>query len=358
VSSATHVPETVGLGEELDMTDAREALRSCGTWKLVSDSYVRFRFGDGFTSARALAFQLCLAIVPLVIFLEGMSNFLLHGRAARVLSETLVHLTPAGDSHPAVQDVISHTTKTANGSGGIVALVFGLITALVSMSTAFAQIQRGANRIYGIQRDRRTFHRYAHATVLALTLGVLSAAAFALMVAGGPFGDAMRHMRIWSAGDVRLWTMLRWPVGAVLGIASMTLLFDHAPRRRQPARSWLSMGGAVSVVLWLLFTLLLALYVTKSGTFGSVYGPLTWVVALLFWAFLTSLAIFLGLALAAQLEAVRAGVLTPALATDETHDVVAALVAKTRLAADYSVHLDRPVSFDGDAGRSPSSVSA
>ena len=42
------------------------------------------------------------------------------------------------------------------------------------------------------------------------------------------------------------------------------------------------------------------------GSFGSTYGPLTGVMALLLWANLTSIAIFLGIAFCAQLEAVRA----------------------------------------------------
>ncbi|HET7310458.1 MAG TPA: YihY/virulence factor BrkB family protein [Mycobacteriales bacterium] len=343
MSSATHVPETYELGQELDIRDARAAFRSVGTWQLIKDSYTRFRYGDGFTSSRALALQLCLAIVPLAIFLEGAASVLVHGAARRVLTQTLLHLMPTGQS--AIHQLLSHTTKAAQGSGGIVALVFGLVTALVSLSTGFAQIQRGANRIYGIQRDRPTLQRYTHATVLALTLGSLSALAFALMVTGGPFGDAMHANGFWSSTTVTVWTAIRWPVGAVLAVLSITILFDRAPRRHQPARSWLGTGAAIAVVLWLGLTLLLALYVTKSPTFGSVYGPLTWVIALLFWALLTSIALFLGLALAAQLEAVRAGVAEPALANDEEHDVVATRVRRRELAP----RTRRPLDTDANA---------
>jgi uncharacterized BrkB/YihY/UPF0761 family membrane protein len=68
----------------------------------------------------------------------------------------------------------------------------------------------------------------------------------------------------------------------------------------------------MSVLLWFVFTGLLALYLDlSSGTFGRTYGPLTGIIAILLWTFLTSLAIYLGLAFAAQLEAVRAGVPGP-----------------------------------------------
>ncbi len=72
------------------------------------------------------------------------------------------------------------------------------------------------------------------------------------------------------------------------------------------------MGSGVSLALWLLLTGLLALYVVKGGSFGTTYGPLTGIFALLLWANLSSVALFLGVAFAAQLEAVRAGAPTPA----------------------------------------------
>jgi len=57
----------------------------------------------------------------------------------------------------------------------------------------------------------------------------------------------------------------------------------------------------------MLFTGMLGAYLQVSDSFGTVYGPLTGIIALLLWAQLTSVAIFLGMAFAAQLEARRAG---------------------------------------------------
>jgi uncharacterized BrkB/YihY/UPF0761 family membrane protein len=58
---------------------------------------------------------------------------------------------------------------------------------------------------------------------------------------------------------------------------------------------------------------LLALYVAQSGSFDDTYGPLTAVIALLLWANVTGMALLGGVALAAQLEAVRAGLPDPLL---------------------------------------------
>ena len=95
-------------------------------------------------------------------------------------------------------------------------------------------------------------------------------------------------------------------------VIAVALLFKAAPKRRQPAASWLAVGSALSVLLWFAFTGLLALYLGLSTTFGQTYGPLAGMIGILAWALLTSLAAYLGLAFAAQLEAVRAGVPSPA----------------------------------------------
>ncbi|MCZ9344348.1 YihY/virulence factor BrkB family protein, partial [Streptomyces sp. TRM76130] len=88
-------------------------------------------------------------------------------------------------------------------------------------------------------------------------------------------------------------------------------IFRWSPRRVQPGYTWLALGSAVQILLWVTATWLLALYVEESGSFGALYGPLTAFVALLLWANLTAVALFLGIAFAAQLEAARAGLASP-----------------------------------------------
>jgi len=65
------------------------------------------------------------------------------------------------------------------------------------------------------------------------------------------------------------------------------------------------------VVLVLVVTLALNGMFQISSTFGQTYGPLAGFVALLLWTLLSSIALLYGVAIAAQLEAVRAGVPSP-----------------------------------------------
>jgi len=99
----------------------------------------------------------------------------------------------------------------------------------------------------------------------------------------------------------------------VLTTVTIAVLLDHAPRRRQPALSWLALGSGLAVLITMASSGLLAAYIHYSSSFGSVYGPLAGVMALLLWCYLSSIALFFGTATAAQLEALRAGVTQPVI---------------------------------------------
>jgi YihY family inner membrane protein len=314
VSTAAAVPETALMpGEQFSTDKALATLRRAGPWRLLRDAFTRFRYGDGFSHARALALHMCLSLIPLAIALIGLANALGHRAIGTAAGQVLLRLTPGqGD---VVDDVVRQTQNRSEQSGQV-ALWLGLAAALVSLTTGMAQVERGANRIYGIQRDRPTAAKYGRALLLAVAAGLPALLGFLTLVAGGPMGQAVASA--YHLGDdlPPWWTVLRWPLGLLLTWMSYTVLLAHAPHRRQPTFPWLAAGGVIAIVLWLVVTVLLAIYVGKSAPFRSTYGPLTSVLALLIWANLTAVALLFGVALCAQIEAVRAGAPSPATTGD------------------------------------------
>jgi hypothetical protein len=147
-------PETRLLGQgELSADHAWRALRRYGSWRLLRDAFLRFRSGDGFSHARALGLQLCLAAVPLLIALNGLASKLGDPhRGGRVVADTVLALTP-GASESLVSQLLTDQGRTRDQ--GQVALSLGLLTAVVALTTAAGQIERGANRIYGVDQTAR-----------------------------------------------------------------------------------------------------------------------------------------------------------------------------------------------------------
>jgi YihY family inner membrane protein len=297
-------------GDELDAEDAWHVVRHTGLLRLLVDAFVRFRYGDGFTNSRALALQTSLAVVPFMLALTGLAADLDQERPARVLAATIQAVSPGTGQQDALAEAV--TGGESSEDAGELALAFGLGFSLLSMTTAMGQVERGLNRLYGIRRDRPALHKYGRAAVTTAVLAVPLGAGFLLLVAGGAFADGMQQEYGWQDGTVLAWDLVRWPVGLALVVLAIAVVLDHAPRRRQPSLSWLALGSGVAVVIAAVATGLLALYVKVGGSFGDVYGPLAGVFALLIWSLLSSIAVFYGAAVCAQLEACRAGQPGPA----------------------------------------------
>ena len=309
MTTASAVPAT---RDELEGDAALETLRSVGRRRLLVDTIDRFRAADAFSHSRALAFQFTLTLLPALIALVGLAATLDQEEVTRTVRATIEALAP-GAAGEILTDALRQGSTAASRDNGETALVAGGIAAAIAGTTAMAQIERGANRLYGVERDRPFLRKYFTALLLAASAGLLALLSVIVLVGG----SAMRDAFGWSDGFDTFWSVLRWPLGLVFSVVAVALLFEWAPRRRQPEPSWLAFGAVASTALWLLFMAIFAVYVEAAGSFGSTYGPIAGTIGLLLWAFLSAVALFAGLALAAQLEAVRAGVEAPRVDRDE-----------------------------------------
>ena len=300
MSTANGVPET----RDLSGDDARKTLRNCGRLKLLGDAFTRLRVSDGFSHARSLAYATSLVMLQAIIALVGLAAALGSTSTSHVIVRTMHAAVPGPGG-----DLLTRTVTQANTAGAShrsLGLILGLLGAVVTGATAMGQLERGFNRIYGVERDRPTVQKYGLATLLAVTAGALCCIAFAAIALGQSIGDSLDNRAVNEA-----WSVVRWPAGLVLMIGAMTLLLRWSPRRRQPKLSWLAFGAATSAGLWMLSTLALGLFFALSKSFGQTYGPLAGIVALLLWSLLSAISVLFGGAVTAQLEAIRAGANEP-----------------------------------------------
>jgi YihY family inner membrane protein len=261
------------------------------------------RAADGFSHARSLAFVTTLVLLEGIIGLVGLASVIGSHRFGTVVSDIVEQAAPGPAGQVLTQTV--RQARDAAATGEWFGLVFGLVGALVTATTLMGQMERVLNRLYGVERDRTTFEKYRRAFVLALTAGFAASLAFVMLA----FGHGLTH-----DGDsvaTVVWHVARWPVALGLMVAAIALLFRYAPRRHQPAWSWLAYGAGISVLGWALASAGLGLFFRWSSSFGDTYGPLAGTVGLLLWAFFASVSVVYGAAVAAQLEAVRAEGIAP-----------------------------------------------
>jgi YihY family inner membrane protein len=302
VTTASSVPETY----ELEGDDARETLREAGRLRLLKDSFVRFRTADGFSHVRALGHATVMTAFPALITIIGFATLLDLTTFKTVLEQTLQSAAPG----PAGR-LLGTAFRQGSQAGGAAIVTGAFIAALVSGTFALAQVERGCNRIYGMVRDRKFVHKLGVGLVLSLTAGVLFVASFVLLATGNAVSDGLSRGGVWSETASNAFAILRWPAGLLLSFAALTIVYKKSPNRRQPGTAWLQTGTIMATLCWFGLTALLALYYNMNNSLRDTYGPLLGVIALLAWAYATALALYFGMAFAAQLEAIRAGVPGP-----------------------------------------------
>ena len=303
MSTATTVPET----HDQSAGDARDQLKKTGTRRLLWDAGIRFRAADGTSYARALGHSSVLTLIPAVIAVIGLVTTFDMAGFKGVLEDAAQSFAPG----PA-GSILTEALVKAEPSSGPTALIAGLVGMLFSGTVGMTHLERAANRIYGVDEHRSARERFRLAFAMAATVGVMLMVGLAVIVAGGSIGDGTSGSASHGSG---IWSVLRWPVGVALVAIPMTVIFRIVPNRRQPQFSWLLWGTAVSVVVWVLATILLGLFYEHATLLGESYGPLLGVIALLVWGYATGIAVLFGLACAAQLEAERAGKRKPVRGT-------------------------------------------
>jgi YihY family inner membrane protein len=300
MSTANPVPETF----DLTGSDAKETLERTGRLRLLRDAFERLRASDGFSHARSMAFLTALILVQGVIALVGLASALGSGRVSEAIVGMLKEVFP-GPAGVVLTDAVKQAHEAGSQSRSL-ALTLGLIGAIVTGTILLGQIERAMNRLYGVEQDRPTTKKYGRAFVLTLSAGLLAVVAFIAITLGRSAGSLFESP---SAHDV--WNVLRWPLAFAFLTGATACVFRWSPRRHQPEWSWLAIGALVSVIFVLIVTMALSGFFLLSSTFGETYGPLAGFVALLLWTMLSSIALLYGVAVAAQLEAVRAGVPSP-----------------------------------------------
>ena len=302
MSYANPVPES----SELGWRELRETVRHADRTELVKDSVRRMRAADGFSHARSMAFLMGLIFVQAVIALVGLAHALGAGSITDTIVETLDSVVP-GAANLLLKDAVQQAQQTGvETASSLLPLVLGTLGALITGTTLLAQIERALNREYGLEHDRPSLQKYGRASVLTLTAGVGTAIAIGLMTFGRevtPGADPTALLVVWN--------IVRWPLAAVLFAAATAAVFRWSPDRSQPRWTWLMGGAVVAVSVFAVVTGVLNVIFKVSTTFGSTYGPLAGIIALLFWGYGASLSLLLGGAFAAQAEAVRAGVPEP-----------------------------------------------
>jgi membrane protein len=252
-------------------------------------------------SAGSLAYHWFLAMFPAIIAVLG-SLMLTHfdSRDVTNVTHALEKALPSGVATVFTGAVTAATNRT---SGSIEAVVVGIVAAIWSASGGLSALQQALDIAYEVPIDRTFLKRRLYALPLMAATLVLGGTGGALIVLGAPIGTGIEgHVPLHGTGFLVVWTIVRWVATLVAISGLLSVVYSVGPNRRLPKWQWVSPGGVLATAVFLLASLAFSFYVTKFGSYGKTYGAFAGVAILIFWLFLTGLAVLAGGELNAELE--------------------------------------------------------
>jgi membrane protein len=259
-------------------------------------------YQEDFLSDRAagLTYYGIMSIFPAILVLVSLLGLL--GTSASRLTNSLVSHLPTSMQnivHPAVTRM-----ETQHAAAGIVAIV-GIVVGLWSASGYVAAFMRASNAIYDVPEGRPFWKTVP--TRLGTTLAVLLllvASALIVVVTGG-IAHSVGSVLGLGPVAVTAWDIAKWPVLLILVSVMFSILYWASPNAKQGLR-WVSPGGLLAVVIWLVASGLFALYIANFGHYNKVYGSLAGIIIFLIWMWISNVAVLLGAEFNAELQRGRA----------------------------------------------------
>ena len=217
---------------------------------------------DGGTDQAAkLTYFMVLSIAPTLLALFSLATLLLSGIKDQIgdLIKDAIS-SGAGGSGMEVGGAVDSTLYSLMGSatGGTVALIIGIATALWSASAYIKAYGRVANHIYEVPEGRGPIRM--NGTMLALTvamiLGILLIMVSVLLsetiVDGllGPIAStigAQGLLDFLMGSFLPIWAWVKWPVILLIAFALISLLYWGAPNIKKPFR-FISPGGVFAIL--------------------------------------------------------------------------------------------------------------
>ncbi len=257
-----------------------------------------FKEDDLTLLAAALTYYGILSLFPALLVLLA-----LLGLAGQSTIDTL--LENVGAIAPsATNDVITNAVRNlqSNSSGAGLAFIIGIAGALWSASGYVGGFMKASNIIYEVEEGRKFWKLKPLQIFVTVVIVVLTTLVTIAVVVSGPI--AQRVGDVFGLGDtaVTVFNIVKWPVIALIVSQIFAFLYWVSPNVKQPGYRWISPGGFLAVVLWIIASGAFAFYVANFGSYSKTYGSMAAVIIFLVWLWITNLVMLLGAEFNAEVE--------------------------------------------------------
>src|SRR3954469_25098078 len=252
--------------------------------------------------AAALTYYGVMSLFPMLIVLVALLGVVGQESTITTMTDSL-RAAGLNDVAKNIQGPLDEIVKHKGGAGALVGL--GLVVALWSASGYVGAFTRAMNTIYEVREGRPFWKLRPLQLVITLVAVLLVSLVLIAVVVSGPIAKAVGTALGVGDSAVTVWGIAKWPVLLVVLMAMVAGLYYIAPNVRQPRLRWVTPGGVVAVVTWIVASAGFGIYVSNFNSYGKTYGTLGSVITLLVWMWLSNLALLFGGALDSELERER-----------------------------------------------------
>ena len=268
------------------------------SWMGVLKRTLKEFTGDKLTHwAAALTYYGVLSLFPAFIALVSIV-----GLMGQSTTETLISNIENSTPGPA-KEIVTNALEglQTSGTAGL-AFILGLAGAIWSASGYIGAFMDASNSIWDVEEGRPIWKKLPIRVGVTIVLLLLAVVLAVLTIVTGPVAEQVGNLI--GAGDaaVTAWNIAKWPVMALLVIVMLAILYWAAPNVKQPGFKWVSPGGLIALVLWIIASALFAFYVANFGSYNKTYGTLGGVISFLVWLWITNIAVLLGAEFNAEME--------------------------------------------------------
>jgi membrane protein len=282
--------------------DAPTELSIPSWWRVLVRTIREFDEDKLFDWAAALTYYTILSIFPGLLVLVSVLG-LLGQSAIQPLLDNLRAVTP----EPA-RDILEAGARSlaeAQGTAGIF-VVLGAAGALWSASGYVAAFMSASNIIYDVPEGRPLWKTLPIRLGVTVVIGVMLVVSVLIVVFTGRLAEAVGTALGAGSLPLRVWGIAKWPVLLVLVGLTFALLYWASPNAKQGGFRWVTPGGLLAVLVWMIASIGFATYANYFDSYNKTYGTLGGIILFFVWLWISNVAVLLGAEFDAELHRGRA----------------------------------------------------
>jgi membrane protein len=270
----------VPVAENLGLVDFSKL-----TYKEMNEDHVMAFAGN-------LTYKGLFAIFPFFTFLLSLLGLFNATDLVNTMVDKLSGIAPQSATKFIEGQLLSITQSQAESAFTFGAII-SILLALWGVSGAFRSVMEAMNVMYEVEEDRPFWKVYGLSIFMSLAVIVLLVGALVLVIFGESIGVRVADLVGLGAVFATLWSIVQWPVVALVVLFAFALIYYFAPAAKQRFR-WISPGSILAFVFWLIFSLLFSLYASIAGSYNETYGSLAGVIILMLYVYYSALIMLIG----------------------------------------------------------------